>query len=65
MLEFPGHRCSGAAGAGSALGCWSPRGIGAVVQQGQGVHWGDEGCWSSWGIGVVVQECTGAGSALG
>ena len=33
-----GHRCSGAAGAGSALGdegCW---GIGAVVQQGQGVH---------------------------
>ena len=29
-----GHRCSGAAGAGSDEGCW---GIGAVVQQGQGV----------------------------
>ena len=33
-------------------GCW---GIGAVVQQGQGVDWGDEGCWSSRGIGAVVQ----------
>ena len=37
-------------------GCW---GIGAVVQQGQGVHWGDE---------LPGHRCSGAvgaGSALG
>ena len=28
----------------------------AVVQQGQGVHWGVEGCW---GIGAVVQQGQG------